>query len=182
MTTLKYKDYQGSVSFEDGTLLIQILHIDDFVTTECDSASGAQKAFEALVEDYLETCKAANKEPSRPFKGTFNVRVSPSLHRSIAMAAIDANETMNAWIANALQEKIDRQKSARRIFDPQYISKMTEGVTSHYVAIANFAIANRPVMERSSYGQRMGLRLERSSIRPFLQEEDDDNYSRRSSI
>jgi|GEM_PF-6626504 len=28
MTVLKYKDFQGSVSFEDGTLVAQILHID----------------------------------------------------------------------------------------------------------------------------------------------------------
>jgi len=42
VSPLKYKDYQGSVSFEDGKLLVQILHIDDFITTECDSAAGAQ--------------------------------------------------------------------------------------------------------------------------------------------
>jgi hypothetical protein len=44
MTVLKYKDFQGSVSFEDGTLVAQILHIDDLIVAECD---------------YLETCGAA---------------------------------------------------------------------------------------------------------------------------
>jgi len=41
MTVLKYKDFQGSVSFEDGTLVAQILHVDDLIVAECD---------------YLETC------------------------------------------------------------------------------------------------------------------------------
>jgi predicted HicB family RNase H-like nuclease len=132
---LRYKDYQGSVSFEDGHLIIQILHIDDFITTECDSASGAQLAFESLVDDYLETCKEAEKEPSKPFKGTFNVRIPPTLHRSIAMAATEANETMNGWIAKALEEKVERQRSARRIFNPLFISRMTEGVASHYATV-----------------------------------------------
>ena len=45
MTVLRHKDYQGAVTFEDGHLVIQILHIDDFITTECDSASSAQGAF-----------------------------------------------------------------------------------------------------------------------------------------
>jgi hypothetical protein len=31
MTVLKYKDFQGSVSFEDGTRVLQILHIDDLI-------------------------------------------------------------------------------------------------------------------------------------------------------
>jgi predicted HicB family RNase H-like nuclease len=132
VSTLRYKDYQGSVLFEDGHLIIQILHIDDFITTECDSASEAQLAFEGLVDDYLETCKQMAKEPSKPFKGTFNVRISPNLHRTIAMAAMDADETMNSWIANALAEKVDRQKAAKRIFNPSYISRLTEGVASHY--------------------------------------------------
>ena len=132
MSTLKYNDYQGSVTFEDGQLIVQILHIDDFVTTECDSASGAQQAFEALVDDYLETCKALEKEPSKPFKGSFNVRVYPNLHRMIAMAAIDSNETMNAWIAKALEEKVDRQQSVKRIADPLYINRLTERTENYY--------------------------------------------------
>jgi hypothetical protein len=31
MTVLKYKDFQGSVCFEDGTLVLRILHIDDLI-------------------------------------------------------------------------------------------------------------------------------------------------------
>jgi predicted HicB family RNase H-like nuclease len=144
VSTLKYKDYQGSVAFEDGQLVIQILHIDDFVTTECDSASEAQQAFEALVDDYLETCKALEKEPSKPFKGSFNVRVSPNLHRMIAMAAIDSNETMNAWIAKALEEKVDRQRAAKRISDPLYITRLTERTPSHYSLAPSRASSRAP--------------------------------------
>ena len=59
MTVLKYKDFQGSVSFEDGTLVVQILHIDDLIVAECDSASKVEQTFQELVDDYLETCAAA---------------------------------------------------------------------------------------------------------------------------
>lgn len=107
MTTLRYKDYQGSVAYEDGTLLLQILHINDFITTECDRAADAQKAFEALVDDYLATCAQVGKEPNRPFKGSFNVRVSPDLHRRAAIAAAEHGLSLNAWVERAMAQGLD---------------------------------------------------------------------------
>ncbi len=107
MTTLRYKDYQGSVTYEDGTLVLQILHIGDFITAECDSAADAPKAFEALVDDYLATCAQVGKEPNRPFKGSFNVRVSPDLHRRAAMAAADEGLSLNAWVERAIAQRFE---------------------------------------------------------------------------
>jgi predicted HicB family RNase H-like nuclease len=107
MTTLRYKDYQGSVAYEDGTLVLQILHIDDFITTECDSAADVQTAFEALVDDYLATCAEVGKEPNRPFKGSFNVRVSPELHRRAAMTAADEGVSLNAWVERAMAQRLE---------------------------------------------------------------------------
>jgi predicted HicB family RNase H-like nuclease len=113
MTTLRYKDYQGSVEFEDGHLVVRILHIDDLITTNIDSATAAQKAFEELVDDYVATCAELGKEPCKTFKGSFNVRVSPELHRLIAMAAADLGDTMNAWIMRAMEAHIERQKTKK---------------------------------------------------------------------
>src|SRR5258707_10720532 len=123
MTQLRYKDYQGAVTFADGTLIIQILHIDDLITTECESASQAQAAFEELVDGYIRTCAELNKPPSKPFKGSFNVRVSPELHRAIAMQASENGETMNAWVESALKEKVERQNSYKRLFRAEAVSK-----------------------------------------------------------
>jgi predicted HicB family RNase H-like nuclease len=107
MSVLRYKDYLGSVCFEDDHLVIQILHIDDFITTECDRASEAQSAFEELVDDYIATCAELNKTPSKPFKGTFNVRIPPALHKQAALAASERGESLNALIAQALRVYLD---------------------------------------------------------------------------
>jgi predicted HicB family RNase H-like nuclease len=120
MSALRYKDYQGSVTYEDGHLLIQILHIDDFITTECDSASGAQVAFEELVDDYLETCIELGKTPSKPFRGSFNVRVSPELHKAAAMAAANAGESLNALVSRALRNLVDTEKTKREVFSAAF--------------------------------------------------------------
>jgi predicted HicB family RNase H-like nuclease len=117
MSVLRYKDYQGSVDFEDDRLIIRILHIDDFITTEIDSASKAQVALAELVDDYLATCAELGKEPCKPFKGSFNVRVTPELHRQVAMAAAEVNESMNAWIAKALEARVAHQKTMKAAAD-----------------------------------------------------------------
>lgn len=113
MSALNYKEFQGSVEFEDGRLVIRILHIDDLITTEIDSAAQAQAAFEELVDDYVQTCVELNKEPCKPFKGTFNVRVLPELHRQVAMAATDNGQSMNSWISDALEYAVERQKAQK---------------------------------------------------------------------
>ena len=106
MTILRYKDFQGSATFEEGRILVQILHIDDFITSECDRASEVQPAFEGLVDEYLETCASIGKEPCRPYRGVFNVRVAPDLHRRAVHAATDAHLTLNAWVERAIKEKV----------------------------------------------------------------------------
>jgi predicted HicB family RNase H-like nuclease len=113
MTVLRYKDYQGAVTFEDGHLVIQILHIDDLITTECDRASDAQKAFEELVEDYLATCAELKKEPSKPFKGSFNIRISPALHKRVAMVAAERDESLNALVIHALETYLVAEHAPR---------------------------------------------------------------------
>jgi predicted HicB family RNase H-like nuclease len=124
MSALRYKDFQGSAEYEDGRLIIRILHIEDFVTTEIDSASAAQTAFGELVEDYLATCAELGKEPCRPFKGSFNVRVTQELHRQAAMAAAELNESLNAWISKAMEARIERQKAKKALFDPSFLDRL----------------------------------------------------------
>src|SRR4051794_2984150 len=110
MTTLRHKDFQGSVDFVDGFLLLQILHIDDVITTQVDSASEAQAAFEQLVDEYILACQEDGTEPCKPFKGSFNVRVTPELHRRAAMAAADEGVSLNSWIQSAIETNLERNK------------------------------------------------------------------------
>lgn len=106
MSTVGYRDYQGGVEFEDGKLVLTILHIDDLITTEVDSASEVEATFAELVEDYLATCAELGKEPNKPFKGLFNVRTPPKLHRQAAFAAASEDVTLNAYVIAALENKL----------------------------------------------------------------------------
>jgi predicted HicB family RNase H-like nuclease len=106
MTILNYKGYQGSIEYEDGQLVIQLLHIDDFITATCESAGEAETAFHELVDDYLATCRETGRAPNKPYKGSLNIRMPPELHRHVAMAAVSAQISLNAWIVRACEANL----------------------------------------------------------------------------
>jgi predicted HicB family RNase H-like nuclease len=106
MSILQYQDYQGEVVFDEDHLVIRILHIDDFITTEITDASQARAAFVELVDDYVQSCRELGKEACKPFKGSFNVRVTPKLHKQAAYAAALAGQSLNAYVEQAIEEKL----------------------------------------------------------------------------
>ncbi len=61
---------------------------------------------EELVEGYLEDCAALGREPTKPFKGTFNVRVGPELHKRASTKAAEQGVSLNNWVQTALEEKL----------------------------------------------------------------------------
>ncbi len=62
--------------------------------------------FYASIDDYLELCQEIGKAPDREYRGTFNVRVSPELHREAALAAEAMDISLNQFVADALQRYV----------------------------------------------------------------------------
>jgi predicted HicB family RNase H-like nuclease len=123
VTILNYKSYQGSIEYEDGQLIIQLLHIDDFITTTCDSAGQAEVTFHELVEDYLATCEETGRAPDKPYKGSLNIRMMPELHRRAAMAAASAGVSLNAWIVRVCEAAVSASALAQGVgADSEYRS------------------------------------------------------------
>lgn len=93
---------------DDCCLHGKLLYINDLVTYESDSVDGLRQEFEAAVDDYLETCQELGQEPNKPFKGTFNVRIGPDLHRKLTFKAAEMglgiNEAVTKAVADFVQE------------------------------------------------------------------------------
>lgn len=106
MQTLSYKGYVGTAELDLGRNVCfgKVMFVRDLVTYEAHEISQIQAAFEAAVEDYLETCAELDREPERPFSGTLQVRISSSLHRRVAKCAALQNMTLNAAINDALDK------------------------------------------------------------------------------
>ena len=101
---LDYKGYSADIVFdaEGGVLSGTVLGIRDGIIFEADSVADVEDAFHEAVDDYLAYCDEKGKAPEIPYKGSFNVRISPELHRAAALAARRRKESLNSFVAEAI--------------------------------------------------------------------------------
>ena len=105
---LSYKNYNGTVEYskEDGCLFGKVIGIKSLLFYEGDSVKELKQGFRNVIDEYLTDCKDRNAEPEQPYKGTFNVRISPELHRNIAIYAIEHGKSLNAAVEEAIGNMI----------------------------------------------------------------------------
>ena len=108
MNTLKYKGFIGSVDFseEDNILFGKIEGIDGLVNFEGSSVNELKSSFHEAVEDYIAYCKEEGIVPQKSYSGTLNIRLSPDIHRKIAILANKAGVSVNAFIKQALNREV----------------------------------------------------------------------------
>ena len=106
---IRYKEFIGSVRFsaEDEVFFGKIEGINDLVTFEGETVNRLKKAFRDAVNDYIELCKETGKQIFKSFKGSFNVRVNPELHSKAFELATLNGQTLNQFIKEAIEEKIN---------------------------------------------------------------------------
>ena len=95
--TIQYKGYVGSIEFseEDKIFYGKVLGIRSLISYEGENAT-------ELVDDYLELCKKSGQTPETAFKGSFNVRISPELHKKVFVYAMAHQISMNRYIEETL--------------------------------------------------------------------------------
>jgi predicted HicB family RNase H-like nuclease len=110
MTQLEYKGYVGAteLSEEDKVFHGKLANLRDLVTFESTTAAGLVKAFHEAVDDYLADCAADGREPDKPFKGQFNVRTRPDLHRAYARLAAARGQSLNEVVTAALEQALPK--------------------------------------------------------------------------
>ena len=101
---LAYKNYNGTVEYskEDGCLFGKVTGIKSLLSYEGDSVRELEKDFQNVIAEYLRDCEEKGIEPEQPYKGTFNVRISPELHRIVAVYAMEHGKSLNAVVEEAI--------------------------------------------------------------------------------
>lgn len=109
MKHLRYKGYLGTIEpdLENNILFGKLAFIRDLVTYEATTLSELEKEFRISVDQYLLDCSEINKEADTPFKGMFNVRLDPKLHRRVAEMALEENLSLNAFVNKALEKEVN---------------------------------------------------------------------------
>ena len=84
---LSYKNYNGTVEYskEDSCLFGKVVGIKSLLSYEGNSVQELEQDFQNVIDEYLADCRERNVEPEQPYKGIFNVRISPEPHRNIAV-------------------------------------------------------------------------------------------------
>lgn len=106
--TMDYKGYTGSVEFspEDRLFFGKVQGVQALISYEGATADELILDFQGAVDDYLSLCEAQGKAPEKPYKGNFNVRISPELHRRAAIWASAHHTTLNKVVESALSQYV----------------------------------------------------------------------------
>lgn len=101
---LSYKNYNGTVEYsrDDSCLFGKVIGIKSLLSYEGNSVQELEQDFKNAIDEYLKDCEERNVQPEQPYKGTFNVRISPELHRNIAVYAIEHGKSLNAAVEEAI--------------------------------------------------------------------------------
>lgn len=106
--TMEYKGYLGSVEFseEDALFYGKVLGIRALISYEGTNAAELVADFHGAVDDYLELCAQSGTEPEKAYKGSFNVRISPELHKQAVIAAMSHNMSLNSFVETSIQQAL----------------------------------------------------------------------------
>ena len=105
---LEYKGYHTIVEFDAETHSLhgKVEGINDFVNFVCERPAQVEKEFHKAVDDYLLFCEEVGKSPEKEYKGSFNVRVNPALHRRLAAFSSKNGESLNRTVEKAIESYI----------------------------------------------------------------------------
>jgi predicted HicB family RNase H-like nuclease len=105
---MEYKGYTGIVEFDSDvkTFTGYVADLRDEIYFEGDSVEGLEASMRRAIDHYLEVCEQRGEQPDRPFTGNVRLRLDPSLHRQIANSAAIRHQSMNEWLAEAAEEKL----------------------------------------------------------------------------
>ncbi len=107
---LEYKGYYGKVSYsaEDEIFYGEILLVNDLVTFEGDNVADLKKSFEEAVDHYVSVCEKLGRDPQKTFRGKFNVRIKPELHRKASLIAFKKDISLNKLVETAINNEIGK--------------------------------------------------------------------------
>jgi predicted HicB family RNase H-like nuclease len=105
---MNYKGYLGTVEYDDQAKIFHgdIINTRDVITFQGTTVKEIERAFRDSIDDYLAWCKEDGVEPEKPYSGRFNVRLSPDLHRQIAVIAKKKKVSLNSFVEKAITDEI----------------------------------------------------------------------------
>lgn len=105
---LKYKGYLGDMEYDpDGKIFTgEVIGLRAAVTFQGRAADELEASFRQSIDLYMKMCEEDGIAPEKPYSGRFNVRISPELHREIAMCAASERKSLNEWVVDTFEKSV----------------------------------------------------------------------------
>lgn len=110
---LEYKGYHAAVNYDadDDLFVGEVFGLTDSLNFHGTSIEELKQSFHDSVDNYLELCRQIGKEPEKEYKGAFNIRITPALHRQISLLANQEKISLNQYVANALAASVKSREN-----------------------------------------------------------------------
>lgn len=110
---LEYRGYHAKIEFdaEDMILVGSVFGVSDSLNFHGKSTDEITEMFHQTIDNYLELCAELGKQPDKEFKGSFNVRIDPALHRQAALKAEHGDMTLNQFVEQAIRSAVSKTES-----------------------------------------------------------------------
>ena len=105
---LTSEGFIGSVHFSavDECFYGKIEGIDDLITFEGKNVRELNDAFCEALSDYKELCHQLKKPLFKSYKGSFNIRIAPELHKKAVQKSLMLGISLNQLVQNAIEEEV----------------------------------------------------------------------------
>ena len=109
INVLTYKGFIGSVHFssDDDIFFGKVEGINDLITFEGDSVQDLKSAFHYVIDEHIRDCENENIPVEKSYKGSFNLRPTPDLHRKAAIMAKAHGKSLNLFVKEAIEKKLE---------------------------------------------------------------------------
>lgn len=106
---IEHKGFIGTINFsdEDNVLFGKIEGIDDLVTFEGRSVDELRESFIEVVDLHIADCEVAGIPVEKSFKGSFNIRLNPELHKKAFRTALKNGMSLNQLVQRAIDHEVN---------------------------------------------------------------------------
>lgn len=108
MNLMTVDGYHAKIEYDEELDLFrgEILGLNGSADFYGKSPKELRTEFKTSLQVFLEVCKEKGLEPRRNFSGKFNLRISPELHKRLAIEAQAQGKSINTLAQEALQERM----------------------------------------------------------------------------
>lgn len=131
---LEYNGYHAAIEYdaEDNIFVGEVFGITDSLNFHGTSVEELNVMFHQCIDNYLDLCKKNGKNPDKEFKGSFNVRITPEMHKKAALAAAEQKITLNQYVMKAIEQSLEEKQNMKEtiIYIPYESKRMSWDIQS----------------------------------------------------